>query len=397
MMAFPTIELSEVASFVRGITFRPEDVCALDQKDAVACMRTKNIQAELGLSDVWAVHKDLVKREEQFLREGDILVSTANSWNLVGKCCWTPELPWPATLGGFISALRGNPTKIFPRFLYHWFNSPPTQALVRNCGRQTTNISNLSIERCLAIKLPVPTLTEQRRIAMILDQADSLRAKRHLALNRLDALTQSVFLDTFGDPATNPKGWDQRALADIGRVITGNTPSRDIPEFFGDCIEWIKSDNLNTPHHFLSKAEEGLSQEGKRVARIAPPGSVLVTCIAGSPSCIGNAAIANREVAFNQQINALVPTDPSDTCFLYVQFLVGKKLIQKESTSGMKGMVNKSRFEGIKFLWPPQWKRHHFGRSFLKLNELREKQVISATNLNALFASLQYHAFNGKL
>ena len=59
-------------------------------------------------------------------------------------------------------------------------------------------------------KIPLPPLPEQRRIAEILDKADALRAKRRAALAQLDTLTQSIFLDMFGDPATNPKGWPTR-------------------------------------------------------------------------------------------------------------------------------------------------------------------------------------------
>ena len=55
--------------------------------------------------------------------------------------------------------------------------------------------------------MPLPPLAEQRRIAEVLDRAEALRAKRRAALAQLDSLTQSLFLDLFGDPATNPKGW----------------------------------------------------------------------------------------------------------------------------------------------------------------------------------------------
>ena len=62
------------------------------------------------------------------------------------------------------------------------------------------------------IRFPLPPLPEQRRIAEVLDRAEALRAKRRAALAQLDTLTQSIFLDMFGDPATNPKGWPtQRA------------------------------------------------------------------------------------------------------------------------------------------------------------------------------------------
>ena len=187
-----TVHLGDVASFIRGITFKPNDVMPVGSPDTVACMRTKNVQAELDLSDVWGIHESFVKRENQFLKLGDLLVSSANSWNLVGKCCWVPQLQWSATFGGFITVLRGDQSRIDPRYLYHWFSSARIKATVRSYGRQTTNISNLNINRCEKLTLLLPPLPEQYRIVGILDKADGLRAKHRTALAQLDTLMASL-------------------------------------------------------------------------------------------------------------------------------------------------------------------------------------------------------------
>jgi type I restriction enzyme S subunit len=143
------------------------------------------------------------------------------------------------------------------------------------------------------LQIPLPLVGEQKRIAGILDAADALRVKRRESLAQLDALLKSTFLTLFGDPIENPMEWEMVPLSGLGQVITGNTPSRSRPEFFGNDIEWIKSDNINTPAFKLTTASEGLSIEGRKVARTAPPRSVLVTCIAGSKECIGNAAVTD--------------------------------------------------------------------------------------------------------
>lgn len=246
------------------------------------------------------------------------------------------------------------------------------------------------------LEIPVPALPEQRRIAAILDQADALRAMRREALAQLDSLTQSIFIAMFGDPATNPKHWPVKRIGDLGRAITGNTPPRENPANYGDAIEWIKSDNINTPHYYLTKADEGLSDVGKKLARTAPPGAILVTCIAGSPDCIGNAAMADREVAFNQQINAFVP-ERGDPHFFYAQILVGKKLIQQASTNGMKGMVSKGKFEQIKLIDPPVDLQREFARRAMSTEKLKVAHLASLGELDTLFRSLQHRAFRGEL
>lgn len=247
------------------------------------------------------------------------------------------------------------------------------------------------------IPIPLPSLLVQKRIAAVLDKADRLRRLRKAAIEKLDQLTQSVFLDMFGDPVTNPKGWEVKKLKNLGDIITGNTPSRKIPGYYGDYIEWIKSDNINTNSNYLTKAAEYLSKDGKKVGRIAPQNSILVTCIAGSKSCIGNAAIANRAVAFNQQINAIVPSPRVNLYFLYMHFITGKKLIQDASTGGMKGLVSKSRFENIVFICPPLTEQNRFENIFKTNETIKANMEISLNKINDNFNSLLQRAFKGEL
>ncbi|WP_341678705.1 restriction endonuclease subunit S [Niveibacterium sp. SC-1] len=216
-MSTKQARLGDVVSFIRGITFKPEDVCEPGTNNSVVCMRTKNIQSDLDESDLIAVDAAFVKREEQRLATGDILLSSANSWNLVGKSVYVPPLPYAATAGGFISIVRADQSKVDARYLYHWISTEKTQAAIRNCGRQTTNISNLSSRLFLELPLPLPSVTEQKRIAAILDKADSLRRKRRQAIRLADDFLRAVFLDMFGDPVANPKGWPVVKLSDLAK------------------------------------------------------------------------------------------------------------------------------------------------------------------------------------
>jgi type I restriction enzyme S subunit len=258
-------------------------------------------------------------------------------------------------------------------------------------------VKGITQEKLSELKIPLPPIEEQKRIAAILDAADALRAKRRESIAQLDALLQSTFLDMFGDPVTNPMGWEKVKLGESGEVITGNTPSRSNPKYYGDFIEWIKSDNINTPSCFLTKAQEGLSELGKKVARVAPAGSILITCIAGSPACIGNAAIVDRVVAFNQQINAFMPGSDVELWYMFMLLVVGKSLIQSSSTKSMKGMVSKSALSSVSIPLPPLSLQRRFS-SIVEAAE-RQKARLRAhlDELDALFSSLQSRAFNGEL
>lgn len=189
-----TAPLGELSTFVRGVTFKPSDVST----QGVGVMRTKNVQEVLGLVDIIRVPASIVKRDDQYLRFGDTLVSSANSWNLVGKACWVPNLPEPFAIGGFVTALRPVSSRVDARYLYRWFTSPRTQSLLRSFSNKTTSISNLNLRRAEEMCVPLPSVEEQRKICTILDWADALRAKRRQVVDRFDTLVQSVFEEMFG-------------------------------------------------------------------------------------------------------------------------------------------------------------------------------------------------------
>jgi type I restriction enzyme S subunit len=114
-------------------------------------------------------------------------------------------------------------------------------------------------------------------------------------------------------------------------------------------------------------------------------------------SCIGNAAFANREVAFNQQINAVIPFSNINPYFLYTQILLLKKSIQSVSTNAMKGIVNKGNFQEIKSLLPPQNLRDKFGQIFVDYLRFFDNQSLASQKLEKLFQTILYRAFSGEL
>ena len=279
-------------------------------------------------------------------------------------------------------------------YLVHYLRLPSTvdQAATRAAG---ANLPRLNPAVLATFEIPLPPLPEQRRIAAILDHTDALRAKRRHSLTLLDLLTRSAFVDRFGDPMVNTRGLPTRALGSLASVMTGNSPSRSNPANFGGLIEWIKSDNLGGD--VASDAVESLSELGLLGARVAPPGSVLVTCIAGSPASIGKASLVDRPVAFNQQINAVLPSVTIDSRFLLTQLKVAPELVRAQSTGGMKGLVSKSAFQGVQLLVPPLVDQREFASRVAEINAQRAAAQRSLHSLDELFASLQSRAFSGQL
>ena len=201
------------------------------------------------------------------------------------------------------------------------------------------------------ISLEYKDAESQKNIVKILDTVTNIIELCKAELSELDNLIKARFVEMFGDIKANPYGFEKMALKDTCTVITGNTPSRSVPEYYGDSIEWIKTDNIVSGRLSPSQALEYLSDEGIKVGRTVEKGAILMACIAGSVESIGRVCVTDRKVAFNQQINAIVPED-YDTLFLYTMLQLSKEYLVEEINMALKGILSKSKLEGKEFIVP---------------------------------------------
>ena len=259
-------------------------------------------------------------------------------------------------------------------------------------GTSQPQITQTSLRR---ICLPLPPIEEQRRLAIVLNAADSLRATRLDVLAKLDFLTDVVFVDMFGDPMSGNR-YSRAPIGSVAEIVTGNTPSRSIVENYGDHIEWLKSGNILKSGE-ITRAAEYLSKSGRAKGREAPAGSTLVVCIAGSPQSIGRAGFLDRPASFNQQINAVLPGPSILPEFVFQQLKVGQRLVQRASTNSMKGMVSKSALAAVEILIPPIEAQREFVESVEETWRVRDAASESLLATDALLASLQQRAFRGEL
>ena len=116
-----------------------------------------------------------------------------------------------------IEAVDSSGNELHLRYLYHFMERYLETLREQSIGGI---IKYIKLANLTDVKIPLPPLCEQKRIAGILDAADALRAQRREALAQLDTLLQSTFLDLFGDPVTNPKGWEIKTINDIGKMGT---------------------------------------------------------------------------------------------------------------------------------------------------------------------------------
>lgn len=277
---------------------------------------------------------------------------------------------------------------IVNKYLY-WFLKGKTNYL-NSLGRGAT-FKEISKTIVQSIELPLPPLDEQKRIAKNLDLASEIVKGYKEQLAELDKLVQSVFYEMFGDPVTNEKRWDSKPLSKTTQIVTGNTPPRNCKDNYGHCIEWIKTDNI-TDALYVTQASEYLSERGAEIGRLVDADAILMACIAGSIKSIGRVAIANRKVAFNQQINAVIANE-YDTLFLYWLFRMTQRYIQSTINMSLKGILSKGKLEKLVFIAPPLPLQAHFSSIVTEIEAQKAQIQQALTEAENLFNSLMQEYF----
>lgn len=350
-------------------------------------------EARIDLDRVKYVSPTAQQVQRYQLRAGDILFSHINSPEHIGKTAlFTGESP--VIHGINLLLIRADTARCYPAYLDALLKSPGVRLHFRTRCKKAVNQASLNQDDILSLHIRLPCLTDQQRIAGQLDQADRLSRTRRYALELTDTLLPDAFRELFGDPVANPHGWDRARICELGDVETGNTPPRETTDYYGSAIEWIKSDNISLAQMHPSKATEGLSEKGIEVGRIVETGSLLLTCIAGSETSIGNVVLTDRRVAFNQQINAVTPHDDVDPQFLYGLFLAAKPLIQRNTTLAMKRMITKGKLEQLVLIKPPLTIQQKFAVLAGRVEHLRTFQREALRQAEHLFRALSHQAFS---
>lgn len=282
-------------------------------------------------------------------------------------------------------------TQVIPKYLIQLLTSNNFGPTLERASSGSSGQNRVRENKFLEISISLPPLEEQKRIVSILDKAKSIQEARERQLAALDELASALFVKYFGHPSLSPK-YKTVSIGDICKVVTGNSPSKKDINNYGNVIEWVKSNNLGGLHP--SKAKEYLSEQGKNKGRVASPGSILVTCIAGSHNSIGKCSLVDREIAFNQQINAIYPSNNILADFLYYQIKTFPYLVQEKTSGGMKGIVNKSKFESIRIILPPKEVQEEFSKTTQRIRIHKEYIQKSSDLSKTLFSSLQFTLFD---
>lgn len=252
-------------------------------------------------------------------------------------------------------------------------------------------------------EIPLPPLAEQRRIASILDQADELRQKRQQAIEKLDQLLQATFIDMFGDPVSNPKGWQIEPLKNnILHANNGLSRRRKELENVGDIVLRLQDVHYDGIH--FDKELNRISLDDSEKKRFSvDEGDILFIRVNGNPEYVGRSAVFSgyKEPIFhNDHLIRIKLSERYIPNFLSYCFNTpqGKNIISKQiKTSAGQHTVSQGGIEIMKFYIPPIKLQEQWTNLYLKIEDQKKKLNEQLDIQNQLFSSLQNQAFNGTL
>lgn len=242
------------------------------------------------------------------------------------------------------------------------------------------------VRRC---SVPVPPFPEQLRIAAILDSVDALRAKRQEAIDKLDQLLRSVFLNMFGDPVVNPKKWPICAVGDVTSCIV---PGRDKPKSFTGATPWVTTEDL-APLSTTTKSKKGLGLTGRECelvrAKVVPKDSVLISCVGD----LGVVSLAGVDLVVNQQLHSFQCGDEVLPYFLMHCLSYQRGHMSSRASSTTIPYMNKAVCNGIPVFVPPLEIQKKFSDFCLAFENESSIVRASAETLDDLRAAMVQQVF----
>ena len=383
-MSAQFIPLEQACDFLSGYAWSAADF----QSDPMGLpiIRIQNVDA-VRESDF--VYWDGPFDERFVVRNGDLLLTLSGSFRVV---VWDgPE-----------ALLNQRIVKLMPKDGYtrDWLLYVLRNALnaISGMGRHAL-VSNVALADLRSLKIPRQTIEEQRRIAAILDQAETLRTQRRTALALLDSLTQSLFLDMFGDPVANPKGWPIQTLDEVTTKVTDGEHLN--PAFTEVGMPIVMAGNVLDDRIDLDAAKRVGEPLGMQFRKKCGPelGDLLIV---GRGATIGRLCRVNVEETFCL-MGSVILVKP-DRTLLDERFLSGMLALPsmhaqlyKSSGSSAQQAIYLKDVKRLKCPLPPLPLQQTFATRIASIEALKATHRRALAALDALFASLQQRAFTGAL
>ncbi len=299
---------------------------------------------------------------------------------------------------GFKSLVPGE--GVHSHYLYHCMKWMAPKIAELGNGATFKEVSKEVISR---VEIPIPPLGEQKRIAAILDNADAIRRKRQQAIKLADDFLRATFLDMFGDPVTNPKGWDYHCIDEIAEIQGGlqvtskrksnliEVPYLRVANVYRDLLDLTDIKNIMVTQEELNRT-------------MLQNGDILVVEGHGNPKEIGRTSVWNGSIApcthQNHLIRVRIHRNIAEPIYVsaFLNSYGGRQQLLGfgKTTSGLN-TISTSNVKCTKILLPPMILQKKYCKVVVKLSATTQKINLYMVSTNKLFNSLSQRAFRGEL
>ena len=390
------VRVCELAEQLRGVSYGKSDASSTPRPGCLPVLRAGNITEDgLTFDDLVFVPAERISAKQKIRRNDVVVAASSGSLDVVGKAARALD-DYEGGFGAFCKVLRPGPN-VNPAYFAHFFRTQHYRQRVSALAAGV-NINNLRNEHLDELQIPIPALREQRRLAEILDTAQALRAKRRATLAQLDTLTQSIFLDMFGDPATNPKGWPTSTLEELFEIARGGSP-RPINDYLTespDGVNWIMIGDAPEGAKYITATKKKIRPEGVKRSRSVRPGDFLLT----NSMSFGRPYIMRTSGCIHDGWLVLSPRKGNPVPG-YFYSLLGSRALYTEFSRRAPGATVKNLNIGlvrsVLVPVPPEEKQREYAVHVSAIEAAAVPFERSLERFESLFASLQQRAFRGEL
>jgi type I restriction enzyme S subunit len=394
-MKWPTESIGTVAHVNPKLA--PADRPVPDQTVSFVPMAAVSEQTLCIEAEVERPFAEVAKGYTSFKR-GDLLIAKITPCFENGKMALADNLTHELGFGTTeFHVLRPTET-VFGAYLFHLLRAPYVRKAGEMKMKGAAGQRRVPVDFFTSLQIPLPPLAEQKRIAGILDAADALRANRRETLAQLDTLLQSTFLDMFGDPVTNPMGWEKPTLAGLcNRVIDCPHSTPQWSDAGVICLrtsnlgkgEWIWADTrFVTEEEYEERTKRGEIKENDIILSREGTVGVLALVESGMRLCMGQRLVQLRPM--NSRVN------PKFLMHILLHDLAPERLSQLMAGSTSKHL-NVKELRNLRVMLPPLSLQRRFASIVESVERQKARMRAHLAELDALFASLQSRAFNGEL
>lgn len=387
------IRVGDVSEQIRGVSYGKEDASPVPRAGYLPVLRAGNITEQgLQFEDLVFVPAARISVKQRVRKDDLVIAASSGSLDVVGKAARALS-DFEGGFGAFCKVLRPTINKINPAYFSEYFRTPGYRRRVSTLAAGA-NINNLRSEHLDGLLIPLPSASEQQRIATILHQADALRAKRRATLALLDSLTSAVFLEMFGDPVSNSKAFPISQLADLGTVDRGVSRHRprNSPELLGGPHPLIQTGEIANSGGYIDSHSATYSQAGLNQSKLWPAGTLCITIAAN----IAKTGILTFDACFPDSVVGF-RSDPATVEYVRVFLSFVQKALEDNAPESAQKNINLALLRQLPIPVPPLDLRRLFARRISVVERVKSNQRQSMKKMDTLFAALQEQAFNSEL